>query len=314
MYSQIIQILTSGVNRIFQNRAHFDLRNLLGGTDKFLDSLAHQMGRDPSFLLDSVHCVRMKESLRTNIGNIMQAARANDLIFSILIARHQLINLVIPRRNILSPSDLHLITNFINGSTSFRSTETWTPICLPAFNDKGFLHAHICYVIEDVCLLLLSTKPDSFFELAECRNQIAQGLQSTGAAEALQDILKHQYYSVSEVGISGLLHFLYKSRGTSQYTAPVMEAPYTTSSEQKRLFRLYQHVHTRVNASARPHYVYYLVGQSEAILGWITQGFELYATFGPLETKSMAIRACNQLLRWIKQEENSLFIMNSPVF
>ena len=42
--------------------------------------------------------------------------------------------------------------------------------------------------------------------------------------------------------------------------------------------------------------------------------FVLFAVFGPLELKAIVIRACNQLLRWIKREEGRLFILNSPVF
>lgn len=46
----------------------------------------------------------------------------------------------------------------------------------------------------------------------------------------------------------------------------------------------------------------------------LTQGFELYAVFGPLVTKPAAIAAINKLLRWIKKEEEHLFILSSVTF
>lgn len=46
----------------------------------------------------------------------------------------------------------------------------------------------------------------------------------------------------------------------------------------------------------------------------LTQGFELYAVFGPLVTKPVAIAAINKLLRWIKKEEEHLFILSSVTF
>lgn len=46
----------------------------------------------------------------------------------------------------------------------------------------------------------------------------------------------------------------------------------------------------------------------------LTQGFELYAVFGPLVTKPVAIAAINKLLRWIKKEEEQLFILSSVTF
>ena len=64
----------------------------------------------------------------------------------------------------------------------------------------------------------------------------------------------------------------------------------------------------------RPHKVYYHVSEKETVVAWVTTGFELYATFSPLESKAVAIKACNQLLQWIKAEENSLFILDSPVW
>jgi hypothetical protein len=36
------------------------------------------------------------------------------------------------------------------------------------------------------------------------------------------------------VGIPNLLHFVYKSRSTSQYTSPELEAPYNNPEEEER--------------------------------------------------------------------------------
>lgn len=96
---------------------------------------------------------------------------------------------------------------------------------------------------------------------------------------------------------------------------PKFEPPYDDKKEKKRLFRLYQSVHARVHRfKKRTHKVYFQVSDKECIVGWITGGFELYAAFGPLETKPTCIKGCNQILRWIEVEENSLFILNSPIW
>lgn len=46
----------------------------------------------------------------------------------------------------------------------------------------------------------------------------------------------------------------------------------------------------------------------------VTTGFELYVAFEPLVTKTNAIEAVNKILRWIKKDENGLFITNAPTF
>ncbi|XP_059152254.1 protein SAND-like isoform X3 [Physella acuta] len=59
---------------------------------------------------------------------------------------------------------------------------------------------------------------------------------------------------------------------------------------------------------------FYILSDCKAKIKEITQGFELYAVFGPLVTKISAIHAVNKLLRWIKKEEDRLFILNSVTF
>ena len=103
VHAQIISILTSSVNKIFKARANYDLRGLLGGAEKFLDSVVSLMAGDASFLLGSVQCLRLNSSVRSAIGNIMEKAHASDLLYSILIAKHQLVTLVRPRKHILNP-------------------------------------------------------------------------------------------------------------------------------------------------------------------------------------------------------------------
>lgn len=41
----------------------------------------------------------------------------------------------------------------------------------------------------------------------------------------------------------------------------------------------------------------------------VTNGFELYLCFGPLSTKALAVSAVNKLLKWIRKEEDRLFIL-----
>lgn len=42
----------------------------------------------------------------------------------------------------------------------------------------------------------------------------------------------------------------------------------------------------------------------------VTSGFELYLCFSPLATKAMAVAAVNKLLKWIRKEEDRLFILS----
>jgi hypothetical protein len=137
---------------------------------------------------------------------------AQDVVFAILMCEGQLVNLLRPKKFSLHPSgaiavhytafaywfthahththlptstasnqlfrrtDLHLVFNLVASSSSFKTAESWTPLCLPKFDSKGFLHAHISYIDDgNTCLMLLSTKKDNdtFHGLSDCRARIA---------------------------------------------------------------------------------------------------------------------------------------------
>lgn len=272
------------------------------------------MDKDHSIMMNAIHCLRLNNQQRNLIGSIMHNARVNNLLYAILIAKHQLVNWVAPRKHGLHPVDLHLILNFVNTCTAFRTSETWTPLCLPRFDDSGFLHAYVCFIATDICLVLISTNPEEFYKMSECRNSIVKHFEAgeNNVFQTLENALNNQYYSVSEVGVSGLLHFVYKTLGINQITCPKLEPPYSNRHEKKRLFRMYQHVHMR--ATQNSYKVYYHCGAKETVIVWVTGGFQLYATFGPLESISNVISGCNELLQWIKKEETKIFVLDSPVF
>ncbi len=55
---------------------------------------------------------------------------------------------------------------------------------------------------------------------------------------------------------------------------------------------------------------YYEVNDTVTMLGWCRPGeFQLYAAFSPLVSKDAATTACSRTLRWIKREEETLFIL-----
>jgi len=120
------------------------------------------------------------------------------------------------------------------------------------------------------------------------------------------------------------MHFVYKSHTLSQLTSPEFTHPYTTKSAQERLFQTYQQVQHRmyhltetqhITNDIKPHSVYYHRSDTETVIGWhMTEQFDLFAIFSPLVTKISAIKGCNMLLKWVRQEEDNLFILTSPVW
>lgn len=309
VHAQILSVVTgSQLNRVFEQRGNFDLRRLLAGSERFLDSLCDLMDEEPSFLLGAVRCLPLAPSVRETITQTMvrQCSKHKKLVFGILVAENQLVALVGMRKYQLHHMDLHLLFNLVHASESFKTAEAWTPVCLPKFDPSGFLHAHVSYLAQGcpACLLLLTVDRDLFFPLQECQRKITERLMWQGCLEAVSQAAKG--YSVREAGIPELYHFVYKSKSGAQLSSPRLEAPCVP----QRLLAQYRLLHHRMYQPACPLKILFWASDRETLMGWHMAGFELYAAFEPLVDKDAAVRAMSKLLHWIKREEERLFIMS----
>ncbi|NWR40121.1 MON1B protein, partial [Tachuris rubrigastra] len=219
----------------------------------------------------------------------------------------------------LCASDLHLLLNLLGGGAG--AGEVWTPVCLPRFNPDGYFYAYAARLGEEeeeegVTLILLSTEREGFYAAAACRRQLEDTLRAQGwLAELSAAVRGGAGYGPSRAGAPELRHFLYKPlegpeemQQLPQFTSPELEEPYTNEEEQHRLFDLYHYLHSRVHSPHRPLRLLYHVAEKETLLAWVTSKFELYSCFSPLVTKAGAIAVLTKLLRWLKKEEDWLFI------
>ncbi|NXK43504.1 MON1B protein, partial [Piprites chloris] len=278
VHEQILSLLTrGGIARVFARRRGFDLRRLLAGAEAVLDRL---LGG----------------------GRLVTAARQRALA----------------EGGRLCASDLHLLLNLLGGGAG--AGEVWTPVCLPRFNPDGYFYAYAARLGEEeeegVTLILLSTEREGFYAAAACRRQLEDTLRAQGwLAELGAAVRGGAGYGPSRAGAPELRHFLYKPlegpeemQQLPQFTSPELEEPYTSEEEQHRLFDLYHFLHSRVHSPHRPLRLLYHVAEKETLLAWVTSKFELYSCFSPLVTKAGAIAVLTKLLRWLKKEEDWLFI------
>jgi hypothetical protein len=76
VFNQIVYVLTfAQMQRIFDQQTNFDLRRMLGGTEKYIDSLLDLFETDPSFFLGAVRCLPLQNSIRDKIGQVLLNSR-----------------------------------------------------------------------------------------------------------------------------------------------------------------------------------------------------------------------------------------------
>ncbi|CRK11264.1 hypothetical protein BN1723_009346, partial [Verticillium longisporum] len=147
---QILSTLTLPTLRnIFVNRPSTDLRKPLQGTESLLSSLAdHFTKGSASALLGALECLRLRKSQRHAINNAFLKQRTDKLLYGLIVADGKLVSVIRPRRHSLHPSDLKLIFNmlFESGGISAGGGENWVPLCLPAFNNNGYLYMYVSFI------------------------------------------------------------------------------------------------------------------------------------------------------------------------
>ncbi|XP_047385332.1 vacuolar fusion protein MON1 homolog B [Sciurus carolinensis] len=335
VHAQIVSTLTrASVARIFAHKQNYDLRRLLAGSERTLDRLLDSVERDPgALLLGAVRCVPLARPLREALGALLRRCTAPGLALSVLAVGGRLITAA-QERNVLAecrldPADLQLLLDWV-GAPAFAAGEAWAPVCLPRFNPDGFFYAYVARLdAMPVCLLLLGTHREAFHAMAACRRLVEEGMRALGALRALGEPASFSNapaasapaYSVQAVGAPGLRHFLYKPldipdhhRQLPQFTSPELEAPYSREEERQRLSDLYHRLHARLHSSSRPLRLIYHVAEKETLLAWVTSKFELYTCLSPLVTKAGAILVVTKLLRWVRKEEDRLFIRYPPKY
>lgn len=314
LHSQIISILTNQIHVMLDRKPQLDIRNLLGGTDKYLDQLVSWTSNEPAYLLNSIHAFRIPLPARVQIGNILLKHRHDGVYFAILLCAGRLVQILRPKNHILGPADLHLLINFVERTDTFRENEAWAPICLPNFSPNHYLHQYVHYLTSDVALLLLSSNGDDFEGLSACRETIHSMLDTSGMLETMISCASRQHYTAADCNVKNLRHFLFRSLSRSQMTMPLFTPPYHSKPMRKRLIRLYQLCHSAVHRQSPPLKFFFKVTEQESVIVWTTSGFELYAVFGPLDSYTTCINGCNQLNKWIRAEEHNMFIQDSPVW
>ena len=197
LYMQILSTLTlPSMERMFAARANYDLRRPLQGTETLLSALADGFTRgSPSTLLSALECLKLRKSHRATINNTLLKTRSENLLYGLVVASGKLVSVVRPKKHSLHPGDLHLIFNmlFEAGSVKAGGGENWIPLCLPGFNNTGYLYMYVSFLNlehpseqmqerprtsdgadDEVAVLLISADKESFFELRRMRDDLVE--------------------------------------------------------------------------------------------------------------------------------------------
>ncbi|KAF1928849.1 DUF254-domain-containing protein, partial [Didymella exigua CBS 183.55] len=312
LYMQILSTLTlPSMERMFAARANYDLRRPLQGTETLLSALADGFTRgSPSTLLSALECLKLRKSHRNTIDNTLLKTRCEKLLYGLIVASGKLVSVVRPKKHSLHPGDLHLIFNmlFEAGSVKAGGGENWIPLCLPGFNNTGYLYMYVSFLNlenpgeqreerprtrdggdDEVAVLLISADKESFFEMRKMRDNLVEALKSNNSTSHMAAAVSlGRPLCTAIVPGTPLRHFLYKSRGNVQFCMPSFEPHFASPLERRRLLALYARLHAALHAKPAGVKVHHETGGCWTALAWSTPLFELYGV-APAGTSRAAL-------------------------
>ena len=206
-HDAICMVLTVGVHAVLKKSPNRDVRELLGSsTATILEGLAGRVDRRGglgplSLLCGGPPALALDPQVRGAAGHVLVSAqkaaaeRCPSALYGILFCGGRLVAAAQPKcrggdaSRRLRSVDVLLLLNFVESQKkALLESESWTPVCLPRFNDRGFLHAYVAYVdgASGLCLALLAgdNAPETFETFRGARRAIESALRRDGVLAA----------------------------------------------------------------------------------------------------------------------------------
>ncbi|CAH1432872.1 unnamed protein product [Lactuca virosa] len=206
---------------------------------------------------------------------------AISVLFAILMCKNKVISLVVLQKASLHPDDMLLLSNFVMSSESFRTSESFSPICLPRYNSMAFY-------------MLIS---QAFFHIKECRIQVEAVLAKSNVLNEIERSLSEGGMRIEDLPVdpsanSGSLFHLTHHKTPSNGTVTGVGGPSRLwhfiyrSIYLDQLYRAYQRLYASMHdKGVGPYKTQFRRDENYVLLCWVTHDFELYAAFDPLADK-----------------------------
>ncbi|KAB8342991.1 hypothetical protein FH972_022585 [Carpinus fangiana] len=350
LYMQILSTLTlPTMEKMFINRPSTDLRRPLQGTESLISSLADGFTRgSPATLLSALECLRIRKAHRQVIHSTLLKCRSPQLLYGLVVADGRLAAVVRPKKHSLHPGDLHLIFNMLFEADSVRAGggENWIPLCLPGFNNTGYLYMYVSFIdpetgspredIEqpldgrkrdnEIAVLLISANREAFDEMREMRDKVVDQLQANGSLAHIRRAIANGRSSCTSILNTNkadtkgadtpapIAHFLYKSRANVQFVMPSAGPLFSSTVSWRRLISLYARLQGALHGKTTHLKVVHVVTGGASALAWTTPTFEVYVVAGPRAGKHVLAKAAMGVVQWARREEERLFVVGGAVF
>ena len=349
LYMQILSTLTlPNMEKLFSYRPSTDLRRPLQGTEGLLSALADGFTRgSPSTLLSSLECLRLRKQHRQVVNNSFAKVRSPGLLYGLIVAGGRLVSVLRPKKHSLHPGDLQLIFNMLFEARGVRTGggENWIPLCLPGFNNTGYVYMYVSFLDGDgshpgsettspqsrdpslgagnddstadaaqIAFILISASKEAFYNLRTMRDNLVDSLSANNVLHVIRKAASMGRPTCSEI-LPGtpLRHFLYKSRANVQFTMPAAAPDFGSPVSWRQLMSRYAGLHAAVHSKLGNAKVLQCVSSDGIALAWVSPVFEFFGVAAQGANRQAVAQGAAKAVQWAKREEQRLFVIGGAV-
>lgn len=321
VHSQLIFVLTSGINNTLLSRPGFDVRTLLGGTKPLLGNLISWMNRDMLLAIEdaAIEPLPLPLSSRSNVMKAMQETCPDSCFLGLLLAGHRVVATVGGQNSHISlaASDVIMLINLVISSTSLRSSESWTPICLPSLSAEAFVYAYVQFFNSDISYVCVSLSPDNanFYAISNhaesVKNRLNDELVIIQSWESQSPLSLSTFPDVDgtvekQEALARVRHCAIVLNQSKQIFSSRISGK-NDKQDCKDVFRNYQQVMAMLkSATDGASQQVSMTHKSDFVFVWTTSEFQLFLT----APRGIDVSVITYVYQWMRENEQSLFIPN----
>mmetsp|Transcript_19865 Transcript_19865/g.46462 ORF Transcript_19865/g.46462 Transcript_19865/m.46462 type:complete len:526 (+) Transcript_19865:57-1634(+) len=338
VHMQIITILTAGIEKTLVSRPNYDMRGLLGGTEQVVNSMIRWCVQDMFLQCDGFETLPLAPAVRGVAVEALKAARLPNILFAFLMAGHRVLGAVSNRQYRLNALDLGMVINIIMSSASLRTGESWTPVCLSQYNDKGFAYAYISFLEgSDVGVVFLSTASDGeqFYAISQQAAMVKSVLKQPVCSEGIEEAISKSPINLATAKgttsapsgeaspgvraaqrsflapgpasqwqlLDGIIHAAYYMPALQQYFSSRIAEPYQSRRRVKMVFRNYGRCRQLLRSAKVPCQVC-VATDHECFYVSMAADYQLFLSV----PRGISTGVIAQFYHWVRSQESHIFL------
>jgi hypothetical protein len=321
LHLQMLSVLPT-VNAVLTKSPGYDVRRMFSNVDAAaMRQLIKRMSCDPTFIFRAASVVSMNIELRRDVERALVESRnyevnPEDHLYSLALHGSSLVASISPKDQPLHIDDFLLLINFVANVCSSQQGEIWAPICLPKFNDTGYLWCY-CTKLENcgITLVELATAQDAFPALSRRATVVQQALQAK--SPELQATFRNSstlnWRALSSWDPPPTLQWFAACTDAKQMVSTALPLPLANSKQMKKFtLRLFARLRDKLGILSRashPVIIHSIEEQSYVIVK--LKSFEGFGLFLPCTPRKQMVDTVVRALKTIAARESTVLLIKA---